>query len=107
MVKIIFNGFNSNENPFSLNTTASRVINSQNVQCTVDNEQGSIEFAVSESKFVTPDCQVKSVKTIMDDFVNYNCNDDQLNAYNKVTVNMVNDVVKSEETGNTVMYQAV
>lgn len=69
MAKIIFQGFNDNDNKMILNVSRRRVLSSQNIVPEIDNERGLIEFTISESP-VGAKYQAKTIKMIMDEFVN-------------------------------------
>lgn len=68
MAKIIFQGFNDNDNKLILKGFERRVMGSQKIWCEIDNEKGLIEFKVQPCE-VPVEYQAKTIKMVMDDFV--------------------------------------
>lgn len=68
MAKIIFQGFNDNDNKLILKGFERRVMGSQKIWCEIDNEKGLIEFEVQPCE-VPVEYQAKTIKMVMDDFV--------------------------------------
>ncbi len=69
MATIIFQGFNDKDNMMILNGSKRRVLSSQNIIPEINNERGLIKFTIGES-LVGAKYQAKTIKMIMDEFVN-------------------------------------
>lgn len=69
MSEIIFQGFNSEDNMLVLNSGIRRVLGSQKIWCEVDNKKRSIHFIIYESE-VPAEYQAKTIKMVMDEFIN-------------------------------------
>lgn len=93
MAKIIFQGFNNENNMMILNGSKRRVLSSQNIIPEINNERGLIEFTIGESP-VGAKYQAKTIKMIMDEFVNDSRQGFLQRAY-KDRKNMVNEFVET------------
>lgn len=69
MAKIVFQGFNNNDNPFSLSNQYRRILNSQCITVDINNEQAIIAFTINKCNCPV-EYQAKTIKIVMDEFVN-------------------------------------
>ena len=93
MAIIIFQGFNNKDNMMILNASKRRVLSSQNIIPEINNERGLIKFTIGES-LVGAKYQAKTIKMIMDEFVNYSRQGFLQRAY-KNRKNMINEFVET------------
>ena len=93
MATIIFQGFNDKDNMMILNGSKRRVLSSQNIIPDINNERGLIKFTIGESP-VGAEYQAKTIKMIMDEFVNDSKQGFLQRAY-KDRRNMINEFVET------------